>query len=354
MKSKYIIIIAIIVIATVVFVKLNKKDVIEIKPEVKKLDLKDFKNADEIYLAGGCFWGVEAYFEKIEGILETQVGYANGKTEITDYHSLKDTDHSEAVHIIYDPNKIALKDILDYYFEIIDPISVDKQGNDRGRQYRTGIYYSDDKDREVIDSFIEEKQSEYPGQKIAVEVEKINNYMPAEEYHQDYLQKNPGGYCHIDLSDIPDRHLYEDEPISKDDLKSRLTDEQYHVTQENGTEMPYQNEYFDNFEKGLYVDIVSGKPLFVSSDKYESGCGWPSFTKPIDENAVIYNEDKSHGMLRTEVRSSEADSHLGHVFNDGPKEAGGLRYCINSASLRFIPYDKLDEEGYGEYKEIIK
>ena len=310
-------------------------------------NVKTGNATNEIYLAGGCFWGVEAYFAKIEGITSTEVGYINGKTEETDYRKLKDTDHAEAVYLTYDANIIKLEDILEYLFRIIDPTSVNKQGNDIGRQYRTGIYYTDENDLKIINDFMELKQSDYE-KPIAVEVQKLTNYISAEEYHQDYLVKNPGGYCHVDLSVIPDDHVK-----TKDDLKSRLTPEQYYVTQENGTEKPFQNEFHDTFEKGIYVDIVSGDPLFLSSDKYDAGCGWPSFSKPIDDEAVVELEDRSHGMIRTEVRSADADSHLGHVFNDGPKNLGGLRYCINSASLRFIPYEEMDSEGYGDLKKLI-
>lgn len=310
-------------------------------------NVKTGNATNEIYLAGGCFWGVEAYFAKIEGITSTEVGYINGKTEETDYRKLKDTDHAEAVYLTYDANIIKLEDILEYLFRIIDPTSVNKQGNDIGRQYRSGIYYTDENDLKIINDFMDLKQSDYE-KLIAVEVQKLTNYISAEEYHQDYLVKNPGGYCHVDLSVIPDDHVK-----TKDDLKSRLTPEQYYVTQENGTEKPFQNEFHDTFEKGIYVDIVSGDPLFLSSDKYNAGCGWPSFSKPIDDEAVVELEDRSHGMIRTEVRSADADSHLGHVFNDGPKNLGGLRYCINSASLRFIPYEEMDSEGYGDLKKLI-
>jgi len=144
--------------------------------------------------------------------------------------------------------------------------------------------------------------------------------------------------------------------VKKDlkEVKSRLNKLQYEVTQNNATERPFRNEYWDNDRKGIYVDIVTGEPLFISNDKFDSGCGWPSFTKPIDEGVIIEKEDKTYGMIRTEVRSRTGDSHLGHVFNDGPKDKGGLRYCINSAALKFIQLEDMEGEGYGKYIRLIK
>ena len=179
---------------------------------------------------------------------------------------------------------------------------------------------------------------------IVTEIKPLEHFYPADEYHQEYLKKNPGGYCHINLSTRPDKNL----------LKSSLTKLQYAVTQEGYTEPPYQNEYTDNEEKGIYVDVITGEPLFLSSDKYRSGCGWPAFTRPVRDDVVIEVEDTSHNMIRTEVRSKGSDAHLGHVFEDGPKEAGGLRYCINSAALKFIPIDQMEEKGYGRYIPLVK
>ncbi|HRU42404.1 MAG TPA: peptide-methionine (R)-S-oxide reductase MsrB, partial [Candidatus Diapherotrites archaeon] len=175
----------------------------------------------------------------------------------------------------------------------------------------------------------------------------------------DYLKKNPGGYCHIDFSSLKavsrpkvDPALYE--KPSQEKIRESLSDIQYSVTQESATELPFRNEYWDNHKAGIYVDIVTGEPLFFSADKYDSGCGWPSFTRPIDRAVLKKREDKSHFMHRTEVRSRVGDSHLGHVFDDGPKDKGGLRYCINSASLRFIPVEKMKEEGYGDLISYVK
>lgn len=308
----------------------------------------------EIYLAGGCFWGVEAYFREMLGVLFTEVGYANGESDKATYETLKQTGHSETVHIVYNEEKLSLTMLLDAFFKIIDPTSVNKQGGDVGTQYRTGIYFVGEEE-EAIKAFVATKQQEYD-KPIVVEVEPLRNFVRAEEYHQQYLDKNPGGYCHVDLTDIPNKKPKIEEVYEKPDddfLMEHLTDLQYVVTQHSHTEPPFDNEYFDTFEKGIYVDITTGEPLFLSDDKFDSGCGWPAFSRPIDQESLQYVEDLSHNMQRVEVRSKNGQSHLGHVFVDGPKELGGLRYCINSASLRFIPLDKMDEEGYGKWKVLL-
>ena len=311
----------------------------------------------EIYLAGGCFWGVEAYFDKIIGVEFTEVGYANGKTEETSYQEIDSTGHTETVRVVYNPDVVELDNILEYYFRIIDPTILNRQGNDIGTQYRTGIYYEDEEDREVIENHIEKISPNYDSD-ILTEVEPLENFVIGEEYHQDYLEKNPNGYCHINLSDIPNRkpeiNPNNYEKPSDEEIKEMLTDEQYEITQGKGTEPPFNNEYNDNKEKGIYVDIVTGQPLFSSRDKYNSGSGWPSFTKPIDKELLRYVEDKSQGMKRVEVLSISGDTHLGHVFDDGPEEEGGLRYCMNSGSLKFIPLEEMDEKGYGELKVYVE
>ena len=302
----------------------------------------------EIYLAGGCFWGLEEYFSRISGVLQTSVGYANGQVETTNYQLIKETDHAETVQVIYDEKAVSLREILLYYFRVIDPLSVNQQGNDRGRQYRTGIYYLNEEDLPTIYGLVQE-QERMLGRKIAVEVEKLRHYILAEDYHQDYLKKNPGGYCHIDVRDaekpLIDAANYE--KPSQAVLKERLSEESYRVTQEAATEAPFSNAYDQTFEEGIYVDITTGEPIFFAKDKFASGCGWPSFSRPISKELIHYYQDLSHGMERIEVRSRSGNAHLGHVFTDGPQELGGLRYCINSASLRFIAKDDMEEAGYG-------
>lgn len=308
----------------------------------------------EIWLAGGCFWGVEAYFARIYGVASTDVGYANGRTEHPAYRELHETGHAETVHLRYDPERVSLHDLLKSYFAIIDPLSVNRQGEDAGTQYRTGIYYRDENDRSVIDAFVREEQQKYK-KPIATEVRPLENFWPAEEYHQNYLEKDPGGYCHVDFSSLksqPKKNGYH--KPADEDLRRTLSDIQYRVTQQNDTEPPFQNEFWDNRKKGIYVDITTGEPLFVSADQFESGCGWPSFSKPIDASSILEKEDLSHNRVRTEVRSRAGDAHLGHVFQDGPRDRGGLRYCINSAALRFIPLERMEAEGYGSFLPLVK
>ena len=308
-----------------------------------------------IYLAGGCFWGLEAYMERIQGVTDAVSGYANGKGDTTNYQLLHTTDHAETVKVTYDPNKISLDKLLQYYFRVIDPTSINKQGNDRGRQYRTGIYYQNEQDKAVIEAALKTLQNKYQAP-IQIEVEPLKNYVEAEEYHQDYLKKNPNGYCHIDIKKA-DEPLIDDKKYPKPsdaELKQKLTALQYDVTQGKHTERSFSNEYWDNFAPGIYVDITTGEPLFSSKDKFESGCGWPSFTKPIAAEVAEYQRDNSFNMTRIEVLSRSGHAHLGHVFDDGPRDKGGLRYCINSASIKFIPLDEMEKQGYGDLIPFVK
>ena len=337
------------------------------KPDTRK-DSK-IMNTRTIYLAGGCFWGLEAYFQRIDGVVDAVSGYANGNTQNPTYEdvSYRNTGHAETVKVSYDADKLSLDDILQYYFRVVDPTSLNKQGNDTGTQYRSGIYYTDPAEKAVIAAALKREQQKY-SQPIVVENQALKNFYDAEEYHQDYLIKNPNGYCHIDIkkADQPLPNKTQTAPQGKGfnaatyqkpsdaELKRILTEEQYQVTQKSATEYAFSHEYDHLFKPGIYVDIVSGEPLFSSADKFDSGCGWPSFTRPIQKSAVTEHADYSYNMKRIEVRSQAADSHLGHVFPDGPRDKGGLRYCINGASLRFIPLEKMAEEGYGDLIDAVK
>lgn len=307
-----------------------------------------------IWLAGGCFWGTEAYMARIPGVADTQVGYANGTIENPTYEQVcrLNTGFAETVEIRYDPHRISLNQLLEYFFEIIDPTSLNRQGNDVGSQYRSGIYYRDPADLPVILAAIAKLAGRY-SRRIVTEVKPLENFYLAEDYHQDYLEKNPNGYCHVSFASLPKPYSAQYIKPDLSELRQRLTPAQFNVTQENGTERPFTGEYWNNHRPGLYVDIVTGEPLFTSKDKFDSSCGWPSFAKPVDKQVIKEKRDISHGMERVEVRSHSGDSHLGHVFTDGPAELGGLRYCINSAALRFIPLEELEAEGYGEWKEQV-
>jgi len=329
--------------------------------EIEDQAWREGENAEklrEIFYAGGCFWGVESYFAQIPGVHDVTVGYANGRTEHPTYEEVcgHTTGHAETVHVVYDPDFVSLQTLTEHFFRIINPLSLDQQGNDVGNQYRTGIYYTDEADLETLRSVLDAEQEKYTAS-IVTELTPLRCYYLAEDYHQDYLEKNPNGYCHIDFSSLEDlRQLIDPTAYSKpsdEELRSALTEEQYQVTQFGETEYAFSGEYDHFFEPGLYVDIVTGEPLFLSRDKFDSGCGWPSFSRPIDPAVVVTYEDTSYGLTRTEVRSRVGDTHLGHVFQDGPAELGGLRYCVNSASLRFIPYADMEAGGYGFLMNLV-
>lgn len=306
----------------------------------------------EIYLAGGCFWGMQKYLSSVCGVAETETGYANGPDKAPTYEQVcRNSGHAETVRVKYDPQKVSLAFLLRLYFDAIDPTSVNRQGGDSGIQYRTGIYYTDEKDLPVIRAEIDSLQKTL-AKPVAVEVLPLKNFYPAEDYHQDYLDKNPGGYCHISPAKIRRAAEAVERPDRKT-LKEKLTPIQYEVTQNAATEPPFRNEYWETDRPGIYVDVITGEPLFTSRDKFDSGCGWPSFSRPISQELVAERKDLSHGMIRTEVRSRTGGAHLGHVFPDGPRELGGLRYCINSAALRFIPKEEMEREGYGDWLDRV-
>lgn len=300
-----------------------------------------------IYLAGGCFWGIQAFFQRIDGVLEAKSGYANGRTLFPSYHDVcyQQSGHSETVRLRYDAERLSLNQILDYFLSVINPTTLNQQGNDIGEQYRSGIYYIHDTDCSIIQQRLQQEQTRW-SQDLVLEVLPLIHFFPAETEHQDYLTKYPHAYCHIDLSLAQTHHALPSPYHRSDEALKGLSPEQFYITQEDGTEYPFSHAYTDCFEEGIYVDIVSGEPLFASQDKFQSHCGWPSFSRPIFDYAVCQFHDGSHGMIRTEVRSRYAHSHLGHVFPDGPLHLGGVRYCINGNSLRFVPRAEMEQQGY--------